>query len=385
MSLSEPFPAKPSADAVIIGGGVIGLSIARQLALRGLRNVTVIERGEFGKEASWAAGGILAPQVEADRVDDFFELASASRDLYPAFARALQDETGIDVQLEQTGTLYLGFTEDDEQEMRRRFDWQTRAGLRVEWLSGEDARRLEPNISAHVRCALRFPDDWQVENRSLTEALVQANQKLGVQLIANCEIRSVRIRNKRVTGIESETTSIEAPIVVIAAGAWTSEIKTSEANSSALIEPVRGQMLCFQIEPPLTRHVIYSSRGYLVPRRNGSLLAGSTSERVGFDKRVTEEGAVSIKSMAFEIAPGLESAAMVDSWAGFRPHAPDDLPVLGPGDIDGLFYATGHYRNGILLTPITAEIIAEAVVNRKSSRLLESFSPNRFRLAAAGP
>jgi glycine oxidase len=130
--------------------------------------------------------------------------------------------------------------------------------------------------------------------------------------------------------------------------------------------------------------VIYSSRGYLVPRRNGRLLAGSTSERVGFDKRVTEEGAVSIKSMAFEIAPGLESAAIVDSWAGFRPHAPDDLPVLGPaGDIDGLFYATGHYRNGILLAPITAEIIAEAVVNRKSSRLLESFSPNRFRLAAA--
>ncbi len=373
------------ADAVIVGGGVIGLSIARQLALRGLRNVTVIERGEFGKEASWAAGGILAPQVEADRADDFFELASSSRHLYPAFTRALQDETGIDVQLEQTGTLYVGFTEDDEQEMRRRFDWQTRAGLRAEWLSGEDARRLEPNISPHVRCALRFPDDWQVKNRSLTEALVQANQKLGVQLIANCEIRSVRINNKRVTGIESEPTSIEAPIVVIAAGAWTSEIKTSETNSSTVqIEPVRGQMLCFQIEPPLTRHVIYSSRGYLVPRRNGSLLAGSTSEHVGFDKRVTDEGAVSIKSLAFEIAPGLESAAMVDSWAGFRPHAPDDLPVLGPAaDIDGLFYATGHYRNGILLAPITAEIIAEAVVNRKSSRRLESFSPNRFRVAAA--
>jgi glycine oxidase len=373
------------AGAVIVGGGVIGLSIARALALRGLRNVTVIERGEFGKEASWAAGGILAPQVEADRPDDFFELASASRDLYPAFARALQDETGIDVQLEQTGTLYVGFTEDDEHEMRRRFDWQTRAGLRIEWLSGEDSRQLEPNISPHLRCALRFPDDWQVENRRLTEALVKANQKLGVQLIANCEIRSVRIENQRVTGIESETTSTEAANVVIAAGAWTSEIETSETNSSAVqIEPVRGQMLCFQIGPPLSRHVIYSSRGYLVPRRNGCLLAGSTSERVGFDKRVTEQGAVSIKSMAFEIAPGLESAAIVDSWAGFRPHAPDDLPVLGPAaDIDGLFYATGHYRNGILLAPITAEIIAEAVTNRKSS-LLESFSPNRFRLAAAG-
>lgn len=373
------------ADVVIVGGGIIGLSIARELALRGLRNVTVIERGEFGKEASWAAGGILAPQVEADSPDEFFKLARASRDLYPAFAEALQDETGIDVQLEQTGTLYVGFTEDDEQEMRRRFDWQTRAGLRVEWLSGEDARRLEPNISPHVRCALRFPDDWQVENRRMTEALIRANQKLGVQLIANSEIRSIRIEDGRVTSIESAKTSLDAATVVIAAGAWTSKIKTSETNSSAVqIEPVRGQMVCFQTEPTFARHVIYSSRGYLVPRRQGRLLAGSTTEHVGFDKRVTDEGAASIKSMAFEIVPALESAAIAGSWAGFRPHSPDDLPVLGrAADIEGLFYATGHYRNGILLAPITAEIIAEAVVNRKSSPILESFSPDRFRLAAA--
>src|SRR5687768_14829441 len=351
-------------DAVIVGGGVIGLSVARELALRGLRNVTVIERGEFGKEASWAAGGILAPQVEADRPDEFFELARASRDLYPAFVRALQDETGIDVQLDQTGTLYVGFTEADEKEMRRRLDWQRRAGLRVEWLEGEDARHLEPNVASNVRCALRFPDDWQVGNRRLIEALLASNRRLGVQLIANSEIRSVRIENKRVTGIESghsislplsacgeglgerfalpvtpprsrggesEKTSIEAAVVVIAAGAWTSDIKIPATDSSAVqIEPVRGQMLCFQNDAPLTRHVIYSSRGYLVPRRDGRLLAGSTSEHVGFDKRVTDEGAVSIKSMAFEIAPGLEEAASVDSWAGFRPHAPDDLPVLGP-------------------------------------------------------
>lgn len=371
------------ADVVIIGGGVIGLSIARELALRGMRDVTVIERGEFGKEASWAAGGILAPQVEADRPDEFFKLACASRDLYPAFARALQDETGIDVQFEQTGTLYLGFTEDDEHEMRRRFDWQTRAGLRVEWLGGEDARRLEANISPNVRCALRFPDDWQVENRRLTEALLASNRNLGVQLIANCEVRSVRIEGGRVTGIESAEASIDAATVVIAAGAWTSEIKTSATNSSPLqIEPVRGQMLCFKTEPAFARHVIYSSRGYLVPRHDGRLLAGSTSEQVGFDKRVTDEGTAAIKSMAFEIAPELESVAIVDSWAGFRPHAPDDLPVIGPAaDTEGLFYATGHYRNGILLAPITAEIIAEAVTRRRFRAIAEAFLPARFATA----
>lgn len=190
----------------------------------------------------------------------------------------------------------------------------------------------------------------------------------------------------RSRGGESATTFIDAANVVIAAGAWTSTIGTSATNSSAVtIEPVRGQMLCFQTDPPLARHVIYSSLGYLVPRRDGRLLAGSTSEHVGFDKRVTDEGTASIKSMAIEIAPGLESTAIADSWAGFRPHAQDDLPVLGPSEeIDGLFYATGHYRNGILLAPITAEIIADAVVNRRRSPFLEIFAPDRFRLAAAG-
>lgn len=372
-----------AADVVIIGGGVIGLAIARELALRGAGGVTVVERGEFGKEASWAAGGILAPQVEADQADEFFKLACASRDLYATFARALENETGVDVQLDQSGTLYLGFTEDDEHEMRRRFDWQTRAGFRVEWLNGEDVQRLEANVSPNVRCALRFPDDWQVENRRLTEALLVSNRRLGVQLIANREVRSVRIDGGRVTGIETATTIIAAKTVVIAAGAWTAAIGISTARSSPVqIEPVRGQMLCFQTEPAFARHVIYSSSGYLVPRRDGRLLAGSTTEHVGFDKAVTDEGAVSIKAMAFEIAPGLKSAALVDSWAGFRPHAPDDLPVLGwAGEVAGLFYATGHYRNGILLAPITAEIIADAVVNGKSSRWFDIFSPDRFRFS----
>lgn len=372
--------AGSSADVAIIGGGIIGLSIARELALRGVRRVAVIERGEFGQEASWAAGGILAPQVEADRADEFFSLASASRDLYPGFVEAIEKETGIDVRFDKTGTLYVGFTEDDEAEMRHRFDWQTDAGLSVEWLNSEDIRRLEPNVSPDARCALRFPNDWQVENRRLTEALIRANRNLGVELIANCEVESVRIEGGRATGIESSIRPFAAGKIVIAAGAWSSLL----GGVSIAVEPVRGQMLCFQTEPVLTRHVIYSSRGYLVPRQGGRLLAGSTSEHVGFEKRVTDEGAASIKSMAMEIAPALESAAIADSWAGFRPHAPDDLPVIGPtGDIEGLFYATGHYRNGILLAPITAKFVADAMMRKSSSPQLECFSPSRFRLVAA--
>ena len=374
-----------SANVVIVGGGVVGLSIARELALRGVRDVLLLERGEPGQEASWAAGGILAPQVEADRADDFFKLARKSRNMYPAFAEALRVETGIDVELDQTGTLYVGFSDEDEQEMKRRFVWQQNEGLRVEWLNGDEARQLEPNLSTDVRCALRFPDDWQVNNRRLVEALVAASEKLGVRLMTNCEVTSLRVDGQTVIDVDSSAGAIAARTVVIAAGAWTSDIETSEPSLTLPeIEPVRGQMLCFKPEPQVAQHVIYSSRGYLVPRLDGRLLAGSTSERVGFDKRVTSEGVDSIKRNAFEIAPALRDLPVMDSWAGFRPRAMDDLPVIGASEeIEGLFYATGHYRNGILLAPVTAKIAADWIVDGARPSDFGIFSPNRFRLVAA--
>ena len=216
-----------AADVVIVGGGVIGLSIARELRLRGVRDVVLLEKGELGKEASWAAGGLLAPQVEADSADDFFRLACASRDLYPEFAEALRAETGVDVELDKTGTLYLAFTERDEAELRRRCQWQQSEGLRVEWLNPEGVRRLEPNVSRDVRCGLRFPDDWQVENRKLLEALIKANEKLGVQIRTNCEVTSLRVEHGRVGGAESVRGIISAPTVVVCAGAWSSPVALS--------------------------------------------------------------------------------------------------------------------------------------------------------------
>jgi len=375
-----------TAEVIIVGGGVIGLSIARELAHRGVSDIVLFDKGEPGKEASWAAGGILAPQVEADSADDFFRLATASRDLYPRFAQALHDETGIDVELDQRGTLYLGFNEDDEVELRKRFAWQQRAGLRVECLNSEDARRLEPNISPEVRCALRFPDDWQIENRKLVQALIAANERLGVRLLPNCEVISLRVERDRVAGVEAASGTISAAVVIVCAGAWTSSLTISPASARIEIEPVRGQMLCFKPNTQLAQHVIYSSRGYLVPRRDGRLLAGSTSERVGFDRRVTEEGVNSIRSMASEIAPALKAARLIDSWAGFRPRAIDDLPVIGPDvEVGGLFYATGHYRNGILLTPITAKLVADCVMKGLKSPLLATFSPHRLCAVTANP
>ena len=377
--MSDHKSSSQTANVVIIGGGVIGLTIARALRQRGVREVMLIERGRPGAEASWAAGGILAPQVEADHADDFFRLTCASRDLYPAFAAALKEETGIDVELDTSGTLCVGFTPQDGEELRRRYEWQTDEGLQVELLSGDEARCLEPCISANVASALRLPNDWQVENRQLVKALVSANKNRGVQLVTDCAVSALRIEGEKVLGVETSSGFVAAPIVVVAAGAWSSLI-----NSPGLplieIEPVRGQMLCFSAGSNIARHVIFSARGYVVPRRDGRVLAGSTAEHVGFDKRVTDDGIKTIEAMAREIAPVIARLPLIDSWAGFRPRATDDLPLLGPREeVEGLFYATGHYRNGILLAPITGEVIADAIVQGVTPADLSAFSPNRFR------
>src|SRR5829696_446192 len=350
---------KGSADVVVIGGGVIGLAIARALALRGVRDICLVERAGLGTEASFAAAGMLVPQAEADAADDFFALACRSRDLYPSFAASLREETGIDVELDTTGTLYLALTEHDQEEIKKRYEWQTRAGLSVELLDAREARELEPCISDATLGALRFPNDIQIENRRLLSALANSVKNLGVTIATETSVDSLIIEGNRVSGVQTGRGSINCSIAVVAAGTWSGFIKPAP-----LIEPVRGQMVCLEAKPQLTRHVIYSPRGYIVPRQDGRLLTGSTSERVGFAKFVTAGGISTILRNAQEISPAVSSLRIVDTWAGLRPRAADGLPVLGPcGEIDGLFYATGHYRNGILLAPLTGELISEAIVS----------------------
>ena len=373
-----------TAEVAIIGGGVIGLAIARALALRGVRDVLLIERGSLGAESSSAAAGMLAPQAEANRAHEFFQLTCQSRDMYPAFAAALLAETGIDIELETTGTLYLAFTEHDEAELQKRFAWQHEAGLPIENLNAAAVRQLEPSINEDVRAALKFPFDTQVENRRLLSALASANERLGVRMETGTAVKSLKIERDRVTGIETSRGFIATGAVVIAAGAWSSLLGAADkALPDLRIKPVRGQMLCFEPQPQIARHVIYSPRGYLVPRRDGRLLAGSTTEHAGFEKQVTAAGVHSILKAALEISPRIAALPLTDSWAGLRPRAGDTLPVLGPcAEIAGVYYATGHYRNGILLAPITGELIAGAVVDRVFPATLEIFSPDRFGLVS---
>jgi glycine oxidase len=373
-------------DVIVVGGGVIGLAIARALNERGVGRVTVIERAEPGAEASYAAGGMLAAQAEANQHDELFELSVSSRDLYPALAASLLDETGIDVQLERTGTLYLAFTESDEADLERRFQWQTKASLPVERLSKTETLELEPDISPRVRGALRFPLDVQVDNRLLIAALVSSLAMRGVEILTGTQVTSLHIQNDRIAGVETDSGTIRGSVVVLAAGAWTSFLINSDSLLPPVrIEPVRGQMLCFEpLAPP--RHVLYSHRGYIIPRHNGRILAGSTSERAGFCKDVTGEGIHTIMTNALEIAPEIvRSAPLVDSWAGLRPRAEDGLPIIGAcRGVEGLYYATGHYRNGILLAPITGELIADQIMTGTEPAMLDAFSPARFQPVTIG-
>lgn len=366
-------------EVLIVGGGVIGLALARQLTKKGAKKITLLERGNVARESSFAAAGMLAPQAEADEADDFFRFCSDSNKLYPQFSEQLYDETGVDIELDRSGTLYLAFNENDSKEIRRRFEWQKKADLAVEHLSAEDVRRLEPFVSPAVREALFFPNDWQVENRKLLAALQRYAETNQIETIENAAVETLLIENKRVVGAETRDEKFAAEMVVLTTGAWTSLIKAGEFSMPE-IKPIRGQIISFRTAKRLFQKVIYSPRGYLVPRLDGRILAGATVEDAGFDKNATTSGMDFLRENALEIAPGLVNLKVGEQWAGLRPFAADGLPVLGASpEIENLFFAAGHYRNGILLAPKTAEILADAIVGNSESKYLEIFSARRFQ------
>ena len=376
-------------DILIVGGGIIGLSLARSLRNRGVDKIMILEQNKCGREASYAAAGMLAPQAEADCADDFFRFCQESRDLYPQFAEDLFSETAVDVELDRTGTLYLAFTERDAENLEDRYAWQKNANLSVEKLSRKEVLEIEPNVSPDVLFGLRFPLDWQVENRKIIEALIKLlpKQKGTIQQPINSDgsfsgkAKRLLSEGNRITGVETDLGVFSASIVVIASGAWTSLIEDKfRLLSDIKIKPVRGQMLAFNDNHKLLRHVIYTARGYIVPRKDCRILVGATVEDVGFENYTTGAGVASLLNTAFEISSKFKDLSLKKSWSGLRPFAADGLPILGAfSEIENLFVATAHYRNGILLAPRTAEILADKIVGNKESKYLETFSPRRFR------
>lgn len=366
-----------NSEILIIGAGVVGLALARSLRKSGAAGqITILERGSAGREASFAAAGMLAPQAETDRTDDFFDFCYQSNKLYPQFAAELLEETGIDIELDRAGTLYLAFSDEDVREINRRYVWQKGAGLAVEYLTGEEIRRSEPFVSPDVREGLFFPNDWQVENRKLLAALQKYAELNAIKIVENAEVKNLIVENGRATGAETETEKFSAGTIILTAGAWTSLVKANRLDLPFKVRPIRGQMLSFQTARRLFRHVLYSPRGYLVPRADGRILAGATVEDVGFDKSVTKAGIDFLLEHALEIAPSLANLEITDKWSGLRPFAADALLVLGVlPEAENLFAATAHYRNGILLAPMTAQTLASKIVKNVESRYLQIFSP----------
>ncbi|HJW14134.1 MAG TPA: glycine oxidase ThiO [Thermoanaerobaculia bacterium] len=358
------------ADVAIVGGGVIGCALARELAGRGA-SVTVIEKAHPGAEASGAAAGLLAPQAEGLDPGPFFDLAVESRGLYPRWAAALSDETGMDVGYRQAGILRCAFS--GAVNPFQVFDWQLEAGVPVERLDGKEVAALTGGAtSPEVREALFFREDGLVDNVRLTAALRHSAERRGVTFSTETAARRFLIRDGRCVGVETERGKISAGRVVNASGAWSS----FDPAQPVPVEPVRGQIV--EVESParaLTR-VVQSEEVYVVPRGD-SLLLGSTAERTGFEKRVTAGAVRRLIEAAVRLLPSLEGATFRRAWAGLRPGTPDGLPLLGAAGVPGLYLATGHFRNGILLAPVTALAMADEL-SGESSRDLAPFSARRF-------
>ena len=358
------------ADVVIVGGGVVGCALARELAGRGAA-VIVVERAEPGAEASGAAAGLLAPQAEGLPAGPLFDLALESRWLYPKWVEELALETGIDPGYRRCGILRGIFAGMAEQ-----WDpcaWQLERGLSVERLKGEEIAALaRARLSEEVRQAIFFPEDGLVNNRRLTRALWVAAERRGVTFAVGRTARRILARGGRCAGVQTEDATIEAPQVVNAAGAWAA----FDPEFPVPVEPVRGQIVEVQSPAPDLSIVVESEDVYVVPRGDSWLL-GSTMEHAGFEKQVTAGAIGRLIAAAARLLPSLESASFLRAWSGLRPATPDGLPVLGRGILPGLFLATGHYRNGILLAPVTALALADEIAGT-SSRDLAPFSIERF-------
>ncbi len=368
-------------DAVIVGGGVIGCAIAYELQKAGLKLV-LLERGAIGQESSSAAAGMLAPNAEADRDDAFLRLCLKGRALFPAYLEELEVRTSQRVEWPQKGLLHVPGSEEETSVLARRCRWQKEAGLRIQWISPEEIRELEPQLKSTTRHALYLPDEANLDNAQLTRALALAARSYGAEIREHEEVRAPILDQRRVLGVMSTAGRYYSATTIYAAGAWTTRICPTEETSIPVM-PVRGQMLALKAEHPLIHRIIYSRDGYLVPRSNGEILVGATAERAGFDKRNTAGALEKLLQAALNLVPDLASATFTRAWAGLRPGTPDALPILGPDPFwQGLIHATGHYRNGILLSGITARLTAELVVEGRTSFPLEAFSPDRFHPSA---
>ena len=372
-------PSSRSFDAVVAGAGLIGASIALELSRAGLR-VAVFDPREPGAESSWAGAGILSPAPENQGMLAMVPLGKASMAIYPEFVAAVEEISGQACGFRPKGTVEALFSRDVRAQLNTIIAVHHGVGLRAEPLSAQDARDLEPALSDDLEAAVLRPDEASVDNRALTAAVVEAGKRSGVQFFSGKAVTSIWREGNRCLGLMVGEERIAAGSTVVAAGCFSAGI--AGVAAFAPVQPAKGQMLALRARDISMERVLWSDKAYLVPRNDGRILAGATVEYVGFEKSVTAGGMEKVLAGAIEIAPALAHATIEETWAGLRPDSPDHLPILGPADVQGLFLATGHFRSGILLAPITARLMREWVTLGNVSIDCDRFSPLRFQAAA---
>jgi glycine oxidase len=372
-------PHQPTSDAVVVGGGVIGLGIAWRAARAGM-TVTVVDDAP-GRGASWAAAGMLAPVTELHYGEDellALNLASAAR--WPGFAAQVEEASGQPVGYRPGGTLAVARDADDNAALEDLYRFQVRCGLDVQRLRSRECRQLEPGLHPGIRGGVLAAGDHQVDNRALVRALLVACERAGVRLVQG-RVAELATRGDRVTGVVLDNgETLSAGTVVLAAGCWSGGLGGLAAEVLPPVRPVKGQLLYLRgpADQPLCSGNVRGLEVYVVPRGDGRVVVGATVEEQGFDTRVTAGAVHDLLRAAMELLPDVAELELVETVVGLRPGSPDNAPMLGPAGPEGLVVATGHYRNGILLTPVTADAVAELLATGQVPELIAPFGPQRF-------
>jgi len=368
-------------SVIIVGGGIIGMSIGWEL-LRSGHQVTIVERDRVGRGASWLAGGMLAANAEVGFEEmEFYRVSAESLRRWPAYARMLEKESSKGVYYREEGSISVADDRDSAEVLRRKFDFQTEHGLDVRWLSGAEALELEPFLAPGLSAAVHSPLDHQVDNRRVLDALKHLILEHGGRIEEDSPVVAI-VPDAEAPAIQMDgRESISGDVVVLAAGAWSRQLNGVEPESLPAVRPVKGQTLDLQVEAPFDlRHVVRGPHASVIPKDETRVAVGATEEEMGFDVHVTAGGVYKLLKGAWEIVPGIYDLTFVGSHAGLRPGSRDNDPIVGWSDAPGVYYASGHYRNGVLLTPITAQEAALEIAENNESDWLRGFRPQRFQL-----
>ena len=352
-------------DVVILGGGIIGLGIAWELARRGA-SVTVLEREMPGHAASWAAAGMLAPYTEDLADAALLDLAIASLRAYPAYAEALQAASDVDIHLRLHGILEVAYDQEHAVRLQRRVQRLSPSGVQIREVPEHEIADAAAAVARRSYGAVLCAEEGQVDNRRLGRALSEASRRAGVLIRPNVTVERVECNARRVLGVETNVGFLAASCVVNALGAWSGRLEGLPAHACVPVSPVKGQMLALAMPYGYLQRVVWANGVYLVPREDGRLIVGATVEQTGFDHRLTAAGIHRLLDGVLRVLPGAASFALSETWSGLRPGTPDGRPFLGRTELDGYIVATGHYRNGVLLTPITATTIADDITGVKT-------------------